>query len=91
MRVKIGNRVLEIYQATVPGSKDRIIMLNTYRNEIYSVDCESVQGALFVLNKLLTEGYYDMSKFDYNNDQSDLSWYEFCQSKPETLRAMENV
>lgn len=63
MRVKLGKR---IYLCTLATCSGDIILLTT-NNGIYTVKCYSEATASICHLKLLKDGYFDFSNFDYTN------------------------
>lgn len=65
MRVKLGVRIYFCTVAThTEGSK---LILLTTSNGVYTVVMDSVNEAYECHEKLLKDGYYDFSGFEYSN------------------------
>ena len=81
MRIKFGHKIYETDFVSCPGEDEcRFVTVNT-SNGVYSIDCETNAGAKWLMRKILEDGYFDASGVDYNNDQDDFSWYEYCLNK----------
>lgn len=81
MRVKFGHVIYETDRVSCPGEGEgRFVYVNTF-NGLYAIDCETVGGAKWLMNKILTDGYFNASGVDYNNDQDDFDWFAYCINK----------
>lgn len=83
MRVKFRHTIYEADKVSCPGEDEgRFVTVKT-SNGLYSIDCETISGAKWLMVKMLTDGYFDASGVDYNNDQDDLDWFGYCLNKTE--------
>ena len=81
MRVMFKNTIYEVDKVSCPGGDEgRFITVNT-SNGLYSIDCESSSCAHWLMHHILTMGFFDATGVDYNNDQNDFSWFEYCLNK----------
>ena len=65
MRVKFGKR---IYLCTVAThTEESNLLLLTTPNGVYTVDAVSLSQAENIHHKLLTDGYCDVSEYEYSN------------------------
>ena len=88
MRIKIRNKIFEV-DLVIHSKDSRFVEVRTSNNSIYSIDCEKLNYAEWLMHKLLTDGYFDASGVDYNNDQGDMSWYQYCYDKTEEQKVFE--
>lgn len=65
MRVNFKTHICFCHK--VSHSEGSKILLFTTNNDIYVVDMITCENALVAYNKLLTDGYYDVSEYEYNN------------------------
>lgn len=65
MRVKLGDRIYFCIVATHPHNSK--LMLLTTSNGVYTVNMGSILEAYDCHDKLLTNGWYDFTGFDYSN------------------------
>lgn len=66
MRVRFGNHIDLCNRVThTDGSK--FLLITTVYNATYIVDCVSNEIATELYNKVLVNGYIDVSEFSYNN------------------------
>jgi len=65
MRVKFGNSIYLCTKVShTPNSK---ILLFTTSNGVYSVDMKNSINSLSYYYEILTEGYCDLSEYEYSN------------------------
>jgi hypothetical protein len=66
MRVKFGNHIDLCKRVTHPVGSN-LLLITTVYNSIYTVDCISDTMATELHNKVLVDGYIDVSDFYYSN------------------------
>lgn len=81
MRIKFGNKVMEVDYVYNAGGHDRFVSVNT-SNGYYMIDCEEDEYARWLINTMLTKGYFDASGVDYDNS-NDSTWITYCINKTE--------
>ena len=90
MRVKFGHKIYETDMVSCPGEDEgRFVTVRT-PNGLYSIDCETPSGASWLMHKFLTDGFFNASGVDYNNDQDDLDWFGYCWDKTEEQKVFHN-
>ena len=86
MRVKFGNKILEIDRVYHAGGTDRFVSVyptsSKFDNSCYIIDCEESGYARWLMAILLTKGYFNASGVDYDNS-NDPTWFEYCRNKTE--------
>jgi hypothetical protein len=83
MRIKFGHVIYETDFVSCPGEDEgRFVTVKT-SNGVYSIDCETNAGAKWLMHKMLTDGYFNATGVDYNNDQNDMDWFGYCIDKTE--------
>ena len=81
MRVQFGNKIVETNYVCNPGGQDRFVHVST-SNGYYVIDCEELNYARWLINTMLTKGYFNASGVDYDNS-NDPTWLEYCRNKTE--------
>ena len=82
MRIKFGNKIIESDYVCNPGGKDRFIYINTPNGQ-YTIDCEETYYAKWLMDILLTKGYFNATGVDYDNSEDNNSWIDYCINKTE--------
>lgn len=87
MRIKFGDKILEVDRVYHAGGIDRFVSVcPASSNTHYLIDCEELGYAKWLMFILLTRGYFDASGVDYSNDcnmQSLTQWETYCYEKTE--------
>jgi len=65
VRVKFGNHIDEC--SRVRHSDNSNLLLITTGNSVYAVNCGTKETAAELLQKVLTDGYIDVSHLQYSN------------------------
>lgn len=81
MRVQFGNKIVEADYICNPGGQDRFVYVRT-ANGHYVIDCEEPNYANWLIDIMLTKGYFNASGVDYDNT-NDPTWIEYCTNKTE--------
>ena len=81
MRIQFGNKILEANSVFCFGGKNRFIDINTSMGH-YVIDCEEPHYAKWLMNIMLTKGYFNASGVDYDNS-NDSTWFKYCNNKTE--------
>ena len=87
MRIKFGNKVMEVDYVCNPGGHDRFVDVNTPK-EHYIIDCEEHEYARWLITTMLTKGYFDASGVDYDNS-NDPTWFRYCINKTEEQKVFD--
>lgn len=66
MRVMFGNHI-ELCKTIVHSNGCRFLVITTMNNVVYTVHCIHDEIATALYNRALTNGYIDVSNFDYSN------------------------
>lgn len=66
MRVKFDNHI-DLCKRVTHSERSHLLLITTVYDELYTVDCTSDVMATELYNKVLTDGYIDVSHFYYNN------------------------
>ena len=66
MRVKFGNHI-DLCKRMRHSEGSRFLLITTIYNDLYAVDCTSETMATELHNKVLVDGYIDVSNFHYSN------------------------
>lgn len=90
MRIKFGHKIYETDFVSCPGENEGRFVTAETANGVYSIDCETNTGAKWLMWKILKDGYFDASGVDYNNDQDDFSWFEYCVNKNEDQKVFSD-
>lgn len=88
MRIKFGNKILEVSDICNPGGSDRFARVKTSKGD-YIIDCEEPRYTQWLMNRILKCGYFDATGVDYNNDEQDESWFDYCISKTEDQKVFD--
>ena len=80
MRIQFGNKIIETNYISNPGGQEFVYVRTP--NGHYVIDCEEPNYAHWLMNIMLTKGYFDASGVDYDNS-NDFSWIEYCMNKTE--------
>lgn len=81
MRVRFGNKIAEVHYIYNLGGQDRFVNVRTPIG-YYVIDCEEPNYASWLMDIMLTKGYFDASGVDYDNS-NDPTWVEYCINKTE--------
>ena len=81
MRIKFGNKIIESDYVCNPGGQDRFVYIKTPNGQ-YVIDCEEPNYAKWLMDVLLTKGYFNATDVDYDNSQDD-GWIKYCINKTE--------
>lgn len=65
MRVKFGNHIDHCIRIRHP--KDSSILLITTNNSLYTVECGRIGTAERLFYKMLSDGFIDVSYYEYSN------------------------
>lgn len=65
MRVKFGNHIDWCKRVTHPEGSNLLLITNA--NSVYTVDCVTERYAEDLFNRVLTNGYIDVSYLNYSN------------------------
>lgn len=65
MRVRFGNHIDLCKRVTYSGGT--ILIITTMYNRVYTVNCENEPTASKSYEEILTNGYLDVSEFEYSN------------------------
>jgi hypothetical protein len=66
MRVKFGNHI-DLCKRVTHSEGSNILLITTVYNSLYTVDCTDEAIATELHNKVLVDGYIDVSNFYYSN------------------------
>lgn len=80
MRVQFGNKIVEADYVSNPGGLE-FVYVCTPRGH-YVIDCEEPNYASWLMNIMLTNGYFNASGVDYDNS-NDPTWVHYCMNKTE--------
>ena len=83
MRIKFGRKICEVDRVHHSLDNDERFVIVFTSNGKYYIDCESKNGAVWLMYTMLTKGYFNATGIDYNNVENDKSWFEYCLSKNE--------
>jgi hypothetical protein len=72
---------VEVHYIYNLGGQDRFVKVRTPIG-YYVIDCEEPNYARWLMNIMLTKGYFNASGVDYDNS-NDPTWVEYCKNKTE--------
>lgn len=66
MRVKFGNHI-DLCKRVTHSEGSHLLLVTTIYNDLYTIDCFSYEMATELHDKVLVDGYIDVSNFYYSN------------------------
>ena len=66
MRVRFGNHI-DLCQRVTHSEGSRLLLITTVYDSLYTVDCINNETATGLYNKVLVDGYIDVSELRYSN------------------------
>lgn len=66
MRVKFGNHI-DLCKRVTHSEGSSLLLITTTYNSLYTVECVNESIATALHDKVLIDGYIDVSNFEYSN------------------------
>lgn len=66
IRIRFGNHIDLCKRVSYSGA-GTLLVITTIYNSVYTIDCKNESIALKSYEEILTNGYLDVSEFEYSN------------------------